>query len=59
MLKRTVLPVGTLAIGAKVYDEVTGTFIFTRTLRAVNCGLYILYAYGTVYNSGNYSEVHK
>lgn len=43
----------TTALGvaaAAVYDVTSDSYIFTRTLRALRCGLHIVYAYKIQFN---------
>ncbi len=51
----------TTALGvaaAAVYDVTSDSYIFTRTLRALRCGLHIVYAYKIQFNENNVFEVH-
>lgn len=44
--------------GAAAYDVITDSYVFTRNLRTIKCGLYILYAYKIAFNENNYLEIH-
>lgn len=44
---------------AATYDYVSESYIFTRTLRTLRCGLHIVYAYKIQFNENNYLEIHE
>ncbi len=49
-----------LAFGtAAAYDVISDSYVFTRNLRTIKCGLYILYAYKIAFNENNYLEIHE
>lgn len=47
------------AAGAKLYETQTESYIFTRNLRTIKCGLHILYAYKIAFNEENYLDIHE
>lgn len=59
MLKKIGLAFFGLAATAKIYETATDSYIFTRTLRTVRCGLHILYAYKIAFNEDNYLDIHE
>jgi len=44
---------GAVAVG-KAYEVYTESYIFTRNLRTIRCGIHILYAYKIAFNEENY-----
>lgn len=47
----------TTAVGvatAASYDYLSDSYIFTRTFRALRCGLHIVYAYKVQFNENNF-----
>jgi hypothetical protein len=44
---------------AKVYESTTDSYVFTRNLRTIRCGLHILYAYKIAFNENNYLDIHE
>lgn len=48
-----------LVAGAASYDYFSGSYLFTRNLRTLKCGLHILYAYKYAFNENNYLEIHE
>ena len=51
----TLLGFAALAKAYEVYDE---SYMFTRILRTVKCGIHILYAYKIQFDQGNYLDIH-
>lgn len=45
--------------GGAAYDVLSDSYVFTRNLRTIKCGLYILYAYKIAFNENNYLEIHE
>jgi hypothetical protein len=50
MLRKIGLGFLGVAASAKIYESYTESYIFTRTLRTIRCGLHILYAYKVSFN---------
>jgi hypothetical protein len=52
---------GSLAIIATggIYERLSESYIFTRNLRTIRCGLHILYAYKIAFNKDNYLDIHE
>lgn len=46
-------------LGAAAYDNITESYIFTRTLRTIKCGIHILWAYKVAFNETNYLDIHE
>lgn len=45
----------TLAVaGGAAYDVLSDSYVFSRNLRTIKCGLYILYAYKIAFNENNF-----
>ncbi len=45
-------------VGVALWERYNESYNFTRTLRTVRCGLYILYSYKLAFNADNYYEIH-
>lgn len=58
MLRKIGISLLVAAAGARLYETQTESYIFTRNLRTVRCGLYILYAYKISFNEDNYLDIH-
>lgn len=59
MLRKLGLGLLVVAAGARLYETQTESYIFTRNLRTVRCGLHILYAYKVAFNEENYLDIHE
>jgi hypothetical protein len=44
---------------ARLYETQTESYIFTRNLRTIRCGLNILYSYKVSFNEENYLDIHE
>lgn len=47
-----------IIIGGKTYESCNESYIFTRNLRMIRCGLNILYSYKISFNEENYLDIH-
>lgn len=59
LAKATAITTGTLIAGMTAYDVVSGSYIFSRSARAVLCGMYIYYGYKIAFNENNYLQIHE
>lgn len=59
MLRKVGISLLLAAAGAKLYETQTESYIFTRNLRTIKCGLHILYAYKIAFNEENYLDIHE
>lgn len=50
MIRKFAFATASLSLGAAAYDRYTETYVVTRTLRTVRCGLHILYSYKIAFN---------
>ncbi len=52
--------IGSLAFAclARLYETQTESYVFTRNLRTIKCGINILYSYKFAFDSHNYLEIH-
>lgn len=58
MIRKLALGLGTLTLSAAAYDIFSDSYVFTRNLRTIRCGLHILWAYKVAFNESNYLEIH-
>jgi hypothetical protein len=59
MLRKIGISLLVAAAGAKLYESQTESYIFTRNLRTIKCGLHILYSYKILFNEDNYLDIHE
>lgn len=48
-----------LTLAAHAYERYQESYIFTRNLRTIRCGLHILYGYKIAFNEENYLDIHE
>ncbi len=58
MLKKIGLSFLGVATLAHAYETYNDTYIYTRNLRTIRCGLHILYGYKIAFNEDTYLDIH-
>lgn len=58
-LKRLAILAASAISAATAYDVISESYVFTRNLRAIRCGINILYQYKIRFNETNVLEVHE
>ncbi len=58
-MKKLAILTGGLIGSAYAYDNITESFVFTRNLRTIRCGLNILYSYKIAFNEENCMQIHE
>lgn len=48
----------TFGLTAKAYEISNESYMFTRMIRTIKCGLHILYAYKIAFDEHNYLDIH-
>lgn len=59
MIRKLGLSLLGIAGAAHAYESYNESYIFTRNLRTVRCGIHILYAYKIAFNEDNYLDIHE
>jgi hypothetical protein len=59
MIRKLGIAATTAILGAAAYDISTESYVFTRNLRTIKCGIHILYAYKIAFNEHNYLQIHE
>ncbi len=58
-MRKLAILTGGLIGSTYAYDHITESFIFTRNLRTIKCGLNILYSYKIAFNEDNCMQIHE
>lgn len=59
MIRKLGIAATTAVLGAAAYDVISDSYVFTRNLRTIKCGIHILYAYKIAFDEKNYLQIHE
>ena len=57
--KKLGISILSLGLADKAYEVYDESYMFSRMLRTIKCGLHILYAYKIAFDEHNYLEIHE